>query len=110
VRTPESHSKMATFDRLHERSAKAGYTDGQRIATRTVALRKEGSLGNSGAIDNADGPARFYYLHLKDHRLKPVLPQKSAARTIASVVKKLLSTAPILMYQHSRSGVSMPGR
>ena len=30
--------------------------------------------------------------------------------TIASVVKNALSTAPMLMYQHSRSGVSMPGR
>ncbi len=30
--------------------------------------------------------------------------------TIAWVVKKALSTAPMLMYQHSRSGVSMPGR
>ena len=30
--------------------------------------------------------------------------------TIASVVKNALSTAPILMYQHSRSGVSRPGR
>ena len=28
----------------------------------------------------------------------------------ASVVKKLLSTAPMLMYQHSRSGVSGPGK
>ena len=26
--------------------------------------------------------------------------------TMASVVKKALSTAPMLMYQHSRSGVS----
>jgi hypothetical protein len=33
-----------------------------------------------------------------------------AALTIASVVKKLRSTAPILMYQHSRSGVFCPGR
>jgi hypothetical protein len=30
--------------------------------------------------------------------------------TIASVVKNALSTAPMLMYQHSRSAVSMPGR
>ena len=30
--------------------------------------------------------------------------------TIASVVKNARSTAPMLMYQHSRSGVSMPGR
>src|SRR5271155_3429135 len=30
--------------------------------------------------------------------------------TIAWVVKNALSTAPMLMYQHSRSGVSMPGR
>src|SRR6516165_2512138 len=36
--------------------------------------------------------------------------QRIADRTRASVVKKLLSTAPMLMYQHSRSGVSMPGR
>src|ERR1700731_3718643 len=33
-----------------------------------------------------------------------------AALTIASVVKKVLSTAPMLMYQHSRSGVCRPGR
>jgi hypothetical protein len=33
-----------------------------------------------------------------------------AALVIAWVVKKSLSTAPMLMYQHSRSGVSMPGR
>ena len=38
------------------------------------------------------------------------IPQRIADRTKASVVKKLLSTAPMLMYQHSRSGVSMPGR
>ncbi len=30
--------------------------------------------------------------------------------TIASVVKNARSTAPMLMYQHSRSGVSWPGR
>ncbi len=33
-----------------------------------------------------------------------------AAFTIAWVVKKSLSTAPMLMYQHSRSGVFCPGR
>ena len=33
-----------------------------------------------------------------------------AALTIAGMVQKLLSMAPILMYQHSRSGVSRPGR
>jgi hypothetical protein len=33
-----------------------------------------------------------------------------AAFTIACTVKKSLSTAPILMYQHSRSGVCCPGR
>jgi hypothetical protein len=33
-----------------------------------------------------------------------------AALTIASVVKKSRPTAPMLMYQHSRSGVSLPGR
>ena len=37
-------------------------------------------------------------------------PQRIADRTNASVVKKLLSTAPMLMYQHSRSGVSIPGK
>jgi hypothetical protein len=36
--------------------------------------------------------------------------QNDAARNIESVVKKFLSTAPMLMYQHSRSGVSSPGR
>jgi hypothetical protein len=36
--------------------------------------------------------------------------QNAAARTIASVVKKVRSTAPMLMYQHSRSGVSIPGK
>src|ERR1035437_7915493 len=30
--------------------------------------------------------------------------------TIASVLKNARSTAPMLMYQHSRSGVSRPGR
>ena len=34
----------------------------------------------------------------------------SAIFTIASVVKNALSTAPMLMYQHSRSAVSWPGR
>ena len=33
-----------------------------------------------------------------------------AAFTIDWVVKKSLSTAPMLMYQHSRSGVFCPGR
>ena len=38
------------------------------------------------------------------------IDQNWAARTIASVVKNDLSTAPMLMYQHSFSGVSIPGR
>ncbi len=33
-----------------------------------------------------------------------------AAATIALIVKKPLFTAPMLMYQHSRSGVCCPGR
>jgi hypothetical protein len=37
-------------------------------------------------------------------------PVQWPALVSASVVKKLLSTAPMLMYQHSRSGVSNPGR
>ena len=38
-----------------------------------------------------------------------ILLDYGAALVIAWVVKNSLSTAPILMYQHSRSGVSMPG-
>src|SRR5208282_392210 len=53
------------------------------------------SVRTAPAFSNLDGLTRASYC---------------AARTIASVVKKLLSTAPMLMYQHSRSGVSMPGR
>ena len=37
-------------------------------------------------------------------------PPPSAAFTMAALLKKALSTAPMLMYQHSRSGVSAPGK
>src|SRR6266851_6665903 len=42
--------------------------------------------------------------------LDPFVASYGAALTIASVVKKFLSTAPMLMYQHSRSGVCRPGK
>jgi hypothetical protein len=49
----------------------------------------------------------------RDPKTAPVVAlhsQRIADRTNASVVKNVLSTAPMLMYQHSRSGVSIPGR
>src|SRR6266850_7168168 len=43
-------------------------------------------------------------------KLNSFVASYGAALTIASVVKKFLSTAPMLMYQHSRSGVCRPGK
>ena len=55
-----------------------------------------------GGADLVSAPPR--------RRSKSLISAYGAALTIDWIVKKFLSTAPMLMYQHSRSGEPCPGR
>jgi hypothetical protein len=76
------------------------------FASRVVVdcVEETGAAGKAAPVmrrlTNAKGSCHVYHAH-NFH---------GAMRTIVSVVKKSRPTAPMFMYQHSRSGVSIPGR
>lgn len=63
--------------------------------------RGDARLSGTTAPPRSGGPNYLIYLAKRTY---------GAAFTIDSVVKKALSTAPMLIYQHSRSGVFCPGK
>jgi len=73
--------------------------------------KKEGRFpSETPPFDCGQSKTKFIYCALAIASSAETLVAYGAALTSAWVVKKSLSTAPMLMYQHSRSGVSMPGR
>src|SRR5262249_42001779 len=82
------------------------------VSCLTHLRRKTNMLKRSLNFDlsNANNCRRLIDRANPSASLLAVSPHRIAARTMALVVKKLLSTAPMLMYQHSFSGVSMPGK
>lgn len=120
----------AQSDSLDLRGASAPASDTGPYFTITLGVQKQGSR---------DTPPTIFRdpIYVNDSRLRPVEKTKArsatvtdrfaprrfqqsirllkaraqgAAATIALMVQKSLSTAPMLMYQHSRSGVCWPGR